>query len=197
MMVMSRSPKTTMAAVRGIGRRRHHQQIGVPATAVGAPPLGPQRGPLLHPEAVLLVDDHHPEGTEPDLVGEEGVGPDQEVDGAVGQAGVERGPLGGARLVGEQGDPAAGGGPRASTDPAPTDPSTRAATSVACCSASTSVGAISAPWWPPSTATSMAATATTVFPEPTSPWRSRCMGSGPARSARMAVHGPALGFGRA
>ena len=35
---------------------------------------------------------------------------------------------------------------------------------VACCSASTSVGAISAPWWPPCTAASSAVTATTVLP---------------------------------
>ena len=66
-------------------------------------------------------------------------------------------------------------------------PSSRRRTAEACCSASTSVGAISAPWWPPSTATSRAATATTVLPEPTSPCSSRCMGSGPARSSRMAA----------
>ena len=45
---------------------------------------------------------------------------------------------------------------------------------------------MSAPWCPPWTATSSAASATTVLPEPTSPWSSRCMGSDPARSALMA-----------
>ena len=35
-----------------------------------------------------------------------------------------------------------------------------------CCSASTSVGAMKAPWWPPCTAVSSAATATTVLPAP-------------------------------
>jgi hypothetical protein len=45
------------------------------------------------------------------------------------------------------------------------------------------VGAINAPWWPPCTAASKALTATTVFPEPTSPWSSRCMGRGSLRSA--------------
>ena len=45
-----------------------------------------------------------------------------------------------------------------------------------CCSASVSVGAISAAWAPFSTARSMAARATTVLPDPTSPISSRCIG---------------------
>ena len=63
------------------------------------------------------------------------------------------------------------------------NPSTSRRTSVACCSASTSVGAIRAPWCPPCTPINMAETATTVLPEPTSPWSSRCMGNGPPRSS--------------
>ncbi len=63
-------------------------------------------------------------------------------------------------------------------------PASRRAISEACCSARTSVGAMRAPWWPPSTATSNAASATTVLPDPTSPWSRRCMGRGPARSSR-------------
>ena len=63
--------------------------------------------------------------------------------------------------------------------------SSRPAMVVWCCSASTSVGTMTAAWCPPCTATSIAATATTVFPEPTSPWRSRCMGADLARSARI------------
>ena len=51
-----------------------------------------------------------------------------------------------------------------------------------CCSASTSVGAIKAPWKPPCTAVSKALRATTVLPAPTSPCMSLCMGCGLARS---------------
>ncbi len=43
----------------------------------------------------------------------------------------------------------------------------------ACCSARISVGAMSAACHPPSTASSMANSATTVFPDPTSPWSMR------------------------
>ena len=66
--------------------RRHHQQVRV---AVGA--LGPQRGPLLHAEAVLLVDHHRAERTERDLLGEEGVRPDHDAHGARGQPLEDRG----------------------------------------------------------------------------------------------------------
>ena len=51
-----------------------------------------------------------------------------------------------------------------------------------CCSASTSVGAISAPCRSASTARRSVASATTVLPEPTSPWSSRCIGVVRARS---------------
>ncbi len=51
-----------------------------------------------------------------------------------------------------------------------------------CCSASVSVGAMSAPWRPTSTARRRACSATTVLPEPTSPWRSRCIGTARSRS---------------
>ena len=46
-----------------------------------------------------------------------------------------------------------------------------------CCSASVSVGAMSAPWRPLSTARRSAYSATTVLPEPTSPWSRRCIGT--------------------
>ena len=185
MMVMSRSPKTTMAAVRGMGVAVMTSRSGSRPVPSVAPALGPEGGPLLHPEAVLLVDDHHPEGAEADLVGEEGVGADQEVDGAVGQPGVEGGPLGGpVRLVsratrsGRRPSRVAGSG---TVSPSSSDGPRRRAARPAPRS-----GPSAAPWWPPWTAASMAATATTVLPDPTSPCRSRCMGSGPARSARMA-----------
>ena len=54
-----------------------------------------------------------------------------------------------------------------------------------CCWASTSVGASSAAWPPESTTRSIARSATTVLPEPTSPWSSRCIGCPAARSARI------------
>ena len=63
MTVMSRSPKTTMAAVRGIGVAVMTSRSGS-RPAVRAPSLVPEGGPLLDPEAVLLVDDHDPEGSE-------------------------------------------------------------------------------------------------------------------------------------
>ncbi len=52
-----------------------------------------------------------------------------------------------------------------------------------CWDARTSVGASSAAWPPESIAASMARRATMVLPEPTSPWRSRCMGRSRASSA--------------
>ena len=54
-----------------------------------------------------------------------------------------------------------------------------------CCSASVSVGAISAACMPCSTARSMACSATTVLPEPTSPMSRRCIGRSAARSASI------------
>ena len=78
-------------------RGRHHQQVGIgPAVGTGrlgqhrGPPLVAQRGALLHPEAVLLVDDHHAERVEPDLVGQQRVGADHHVHLAVTQALVQR-----------------------------------------------------------------------------------------------------------
>ena len=56
-----------------------------------------------------------------------------------------------------------------------------------CCSASVSVGAISAPCRPASTARSSVCSATAVLPEPTSPWRSRCMGVVRPRSASISA----------
>ncbi len=55
-----------------------------------------------------------------------------------------------------------------------------------CCSASTSVGAISTAWWPSATAPIIAARATTVLPEPTSPCSSRAIGCGRPRSSSIA-----------
>jgi len=56
-----------------------------------------------------------------------------------------------------------------------------------CWWARTSVGASRAAWPPLSTTWSIARRATTVFPLPTSPWRRRCMGTSRARSAAISA----------
>ncbi len=56
-----------------------------------------------------------------------------------------------------------------------------------CWAASTSVGARRAACPPASTAASIARSATTVFPEPTSPWRRRCIGTSRAISSAIVV----------
>ena len=64
-----------------------------------------------------------------------------------------------------------------------------------CWPASTSVGAMMAAWWPDSTASRHAARATTVLPDPTSPWSRRFMGCGRAMAAEtssMARRCPAV-----
>ncbi len=69
---------------------------------------------------------------------------------------------------------AASGAP---SSPAVASGPSRAASERACCCASTSVGASSAAWPPLSTTCSIARSATTVLPEPTSPCSSRCIGA--------------------
>jgi len=49
------------------------------------------------------------------------------------------------------------------------------------------VGAMRAAWKPDSTQRSIAERATSVLPEPTSPWRRRFMGRVAARSARISA----------
>ena len=56
-----------------------------------------------------------------------------------------------------------------------------------CCSARVSVGAISAAWAPFSTARSIACSATTVLPAPTSPISRRCIGRSRARSSSISL----------
>ncbi len=56
-----------------------------------------------------------------------------------------------------------------------------------CCWASTSVGASRTACPPASTTASMARSATSVLPEPTSPWRRRCIGWSVARSAAISA----------
>ncbi len=56
-----------------------------------------------------------------------------------------------------------------------------------CCWASTSVGASSTAWPPASTTVIIARSATSVLPEPTSPWSRRCIGCEVARSAKISA----------
>ena len=55
----------------------------------------------------------------------------------------------------------------------------------ACCSTSSVVGAISATWVPCSNPRNSACAATSVFPDPTSPCKSRCIGRDNVRSASI------------
>ena len=63
----------------GDRRRRHHEHMR--RDAAGA--LRPKPGPLVHPEAVLLVHDGESEGLEYHRVLDEGMGPHDEADAAV------------------------------------------------------------------------------------------------------------------
>jgi hypothetical protein len=66
----------------------------------------------------------------------------------------------------------------------------------ACCSASSSVGAMRAAWYPDSAARSMASSATTVLPEPTSPWSSRFIRRSRGHVAEDLADRPLLGAGQ-
>ncbi len=121
-------------------RRGHHQHVGVVA-------LAPQRGALLDAEAVLLVDHGHAELGERDALGDQRVRADDDVDLASGETGADLLAFGSCRPPGQQLDAQAGG---LRTAYPPLDGTVVSASSArtpsACCSASTSVGAISAPW---------------------------------------------------
>ena len=82
-------------------RRRHDEQIRV-APDRPCSTLRPERGPLLDPEAVLLVDDRDAEGGEGDVVGQEGVGADHNVNRAVCEPLDGPSPLSRRRGGGEQ-----------------------------------------------------------------------------------------------
>ena len=95
--VRSRSPKITMAAVRGIGVAVMTRRSGSPSV-----PLARERGPLLDAEAVLLVDHDAAEGAERDLLGQQGMGADDEADLARGEALEDRGARLALDLAGEE-----------------------------------------------------------------------------------------------
>ena len=142
--------------MRGNRRRRQHQQIDRLA-------LARQRQPLVHAEAVLLVDDGKREVAERNLVLEQRMGADQEIDLAGGQRRQDFGAFAAALAPGEKGDADAdGSGERR-------DGGER------CWRARISVGAMKAAWRPASITVAAASSATTVLPEPTSPCSRRSM----------------------
>ncbi len=74
-------------------------------------------------------------------------------------------------------------------------PSTRVRTAEACCSASTSVGAISAPWCPPCTATNSAGHGHHRLARSHVPLEETVHGKGPGQVGADHRHGPPLGRG--
>ena len=127
--------------------------------------LGLELAALLDPEAVLLIDDDQTESGERHRLRQQRVGPDDDA----GLAGLDR--LVGSRFAsaaqrtGQEGD-----GDRQVLEQ-------RSPIVSRCWRASRSVGASRAPWRPSSAARASAWAATAVLPDPTSPWRSRSIGS--------------------
>ncbi len=83
-------------------RRREHQQIDG-LTFAG------ERQPLMHAEAVLLVDDGQRQIAEHDVILKQRMGADDEIDVADGEAGEDFRPLLAALAAGQDGDANAGG----------------------------------------------------------------------------------------
>ena len=179
--VMSRSPKTTMAAVRGMGVAVMTSRSGSRPVPSAPRPLSRRAARCSTPKRCCSSITTTPsEEKTTASVRSAWVPTSRSTEPSASPPSTDVRSEAGVRLVrratrnGRVPPNVAGSGT--------TRPSTRRRTSVACCSASTSVGAIRAPWCPPSIPMSRAATATTVLPAPTSPCRSRCMGRGPARS---------------
>ena len=167
----SRSPKTVIATVRGIG-------VAVStSTCGGSAALQPQRLALLDAEAVLLVDDDEPEVGERHRVADERVRADDDARLARGGAQQRLPAVGRRQLAGEE---------RRHDRRDRSGPSMRAIER-RCCAASTSVGASSADCPPESATASIARRATTVLPEPTSPCTSRFIGTGRSRSSAISA----------
>ena len=152
--------------------------------AVSSRALARQRLALLDAEAVLLVDDDEPEVEELHLVLEQRVRADRRCPPR--RRRCRASPRGGARSTRDPVSSAT----RVPRSVPPSRPRSASGPSIAvierwCCWASTSVGASSAAWPPESTTVSIARSATTVLPEPTSPCSSRCIGWVRARSAAI------------
>ena len=126
--------------MRGIG-------VAVMCSTCGAAspgPLGVERRALADAEAVLLVDDADGEPGELDVGLDQRVGADHQAELAAGEPVERLAPARRRRRAGEQRERDRLGGRAARRG------------STACCSASVSVGAISAAWWPASSARSIA-----------------------------------------
>ena len=133
--------------------------------------LGVERGPLAHAEAVLLVD-HRERQPRNSTAGS--------ISACVPTTSRARRCARRPRISRRR---AAGVAPVSSA--IGTRPPSSRSRVARCCSASVSVGAISAAWAPLSIARSIAWSATTVLPDPTSPISRRCMGSDEERSASI------------
>ena len=92
---LSRSPYTSIAAVRGIG-------VAVITSTSGSSPLPPEQRALLDTEPVLLVDHRDAEVAELGVAVEQRVRADEDVDLAVLHRGRQPSAFGGGRAVGEQ-----------------------------------------------------------------------------------------------
>ena len=182
----SRSPKTHHRRGARDRRRGHDEQVRVGGVGRVVPALVAQRGALLDAEAVLLVDDDDAQGGEIARRRSSSAWVPTTMSTSPRARRVEHvAALARAQPPGDLLD---------DERPRPAEHARRrrregrpgrARSDATCCSARTSVGAISAPWRPPSTATSSVAVATSVLPDPTSPCKSRCIGSGEARSAAI------------
>ena len=169
----SRSPYTVIAAVRGIG-----VAVITRTSGTASPALSRRAARCSTPKRCCSSIDDDAEAMEVDRRLDQGVRADHHVDGAGGEIGEQLLAGGAGDLVGEQLDAQRAiaeqvvgvGDGEVGEELARTDSR--------CCSARTSVGAIRAPWLPDCTAASSAVTATTVLPEPTSPWSRRCIGRG-------------------
>ncbi len=97
--------RDVQVAVEGHGKRAgdggggHHQHVGRPGV------LRPEAGPLLHAEAVLLVDHHEAQVAELHLVLDQGVGADQQLYFARGDPLQRRPALLRLRRAGQDGHP--------------------------------------------------------------------------------------------
>ncbi len=105
MVVMSRSPNTTMAAVRGMGVAVITSRSGSAPDPSSPLPLARRAARCSTPKRCCSSMTTAPERMEPDLIGQQGMGPDHEVDSAVDKALVQAGPLGRRRLGRQEGDP--------------------------------------------------------------------------------------------
>ena len=133
--------------------------------------LLPQAHALVDAEAVLLVDDDQPQVRKGHVLLKQGMGPTMTAPDrrpSARRRRLVRGLLAPGQPEGID-----------SKGPEPGERWRR------CCSPRSSVGAMSATWWSASTACRAARAATTVLPEPTSPWSRRSMGRGAARSAAI------------